>query len=179
MSRKVVVIGAGIVGLSLARDLAARGADVTVLDRDAEEPRGSTAVAPGFVGLYNDSSVLTELARDSAGVYDDVGHGFRRSDGLEIATSDSGIAEVEQRVRAARAAGLRAELLDGEGVPPSVALFVDRSRVRAAGLFPDDASADVDALMGPCARRREPVALGSSRAQRSPVSTLGRPVPPW
>lgn len=112
MSRTAVVIGAGIVGTSLARDLAARGVEVTVLDRDAEESRGSTRFAPGFVGLYNDSSILTELARTSAEVYDEVGRGFRQSGGLEIATSDPGVAEVERRVRAAQAAGLRAELLE-------------------------------------------------------------------
>lgn len=147
MSHKVVVIGAGIVGTSLARELAARGVEVTVLDRDAEEPWGSTRFAPGFVGLYNDSSILTELARDSAEVYATVGRGFRRSGGLEIATSDPGVAEVERRVRAAQAAGLRAELLDAADLPATVRSFVDRGQVRAAGHFLDDASADVDVLM--------------------------------
>lgn len=146
MSRRVVVIGAGIVGISVARDLAGRGVEVTVLERDAEEPRGSTALAPGFVGVYNDAPILTELARASTGVYDAVGHGFRRSGGLELATSDAGIVEVERRVGAARAAGLRAELLDGADVPTSVGSFVDRECVWAAGLHPDDGSADVRAL---------------------------------
>lgn len=148
MSRTVVVIGAGIVGTSIARDLAGRGAEVTVLDRDPAQPQGSTAFAPGFVGLYNDSTVLTELARDSASVYDAIGRGFRRSGGLEIATSGAGVVEVERRVGAARAAGLRAELLDAMDVPSSVTSFANRGHVRAAGHFPDDASADVDALMG-------------------------------
>lgn len=71
-------MGAGIVGISLAHALAERGADVTVLDRDPHEPKGSTAFAPGFVGLYNDVPILTELARDSAAVYDTAPRGFRR-----------------------------------------------------------------------------------------------------
>ncbi|NNG37534.1 FAD-dependent oxidoreductase [Nakamurella sp. DB0629] len=41
--QKIVVIGAGVAGVSLADALTRQaGVDVTVLDRDAREPRGST-----------------------------------------------------------------------------------------------------------------------------------------
>lgn len=146
MGREAVVVGGGIVGISLAHALATRGVGVTVLDRDPQGPRGSTAYAPGFVGLYNDVPILTGLARDSAAVYDAAEGGFRRSGGLELATSDVGVAEVERRVEAARAAGLRAELLTAADIPGSVAAFVDTARVLAAGHFVDDGSADVRAL---------------------------------
>lgn len=104
VGRDVVIVGAGIVGVSLAHILASRGAAVTVLDRDAGPPRGSTSYAPGFVGLYNDASILTRLARESAAFYEHA-DGFRCSGGLELATTDAGASEVERRVKAARTLG--------------------------------------------------------------------------
>jgi glycine/D-amino acid oxidase-like deaminating enzyme len=147
VGREVVIVGGGIAGISLAQALAARDVDVTVLDRDLGEPRGSTAYAPGFVGLYNDAPILTRLARASAAIYDAAGSGFRRSGGLELATSDAGAAEVERRVDAARAAGLPVKPLAPADLPASVASFVDIERVMLAGHFLDDGSADVGPLI--------------------------------
>lgn len=159
MGREVVVVGSGIVGISLAHFLAARGVGVTVLDRDQGVARGSTTFAPGFIGLYNDVPLLTELARDTASLYGTIGDGFRRSGGLELATSDAGAAEVERRVDAARSAGLRAELLPASGLPDTVTSYVDAGQVRVAGHFLDDASVDVGVL-GP-ALRAEGIARGA------------------
>jgi glycine/D-amino acid oxidase-like deaminating enzyme len=159
MERKVVVIGSGIVGVSLAHALAARGVNVTVLDRDQGTPRGSTTFAPGFIGLYNDVPLLTELAGETASLYGTIGDGFRRYGGLELATSEAGAAEVERRVEAASSAGLHAELLTASGIPETVTSFVDARRVRLAGHFADDASADVNVLWP--ALRTEAVARGA------------------
>ena len=159
MERKVVVIGSGIVGVSLAHALAVRGVTVTVLDRDQGTPRGSTTFAPGFIGLYNDVSLLTELARETASLYGTIGHGFRRSGGLELATSEAGAAEVERRVEAACSAGRRAELLTVSGIPEQVTAFVDAGQIRVAGHFADDAAADVNVLWP--ALRTEAVVRGA------------------
>ncbi|WP_309082326.1 FAD-binding oxidoreductase [Zhihengliuella sp.] len=159
MGREVVIVGSGIVGISLAHALAAKGLSVTVLDRDRGTPRGSTAFAPGFIGLYNDVALLTELARDTASLYDTIGDGFRRTGGLELATSDAGAAEVERRVETARSAGLRADLLPASGLPDTVTSYVDAGQVRVAGHFLDDASADVG-VIGP-ALRAEALARGA------------------
>ena len=61
---KVVVIGAGIVGSSLADELTARGwTDVTVLDRGPLfATGGSTSHAPGLVFQTNPSKTMTEFA---------------------------------------------------------------------------------------------------------------------
>lgn len=146
--REVIVIGAGIVGVSLAHALTQdHGIKVTVLERDTLEPRGSTTYAPGFVGLYNDVPILTELAQESAAVYDHAGAGFRRSGGLELAMSDTGAAELHRRVEAARSAGLPAELLASAALPENVASFVDAGQVMSAAHFAADGSADVVALI--------------------------------
>lgn len=145
--REVMVIGAGIVGISLAHTLTSKAdVRVTVLERDAEKPRGSTAYAPGFVGLYNDVPILTDLARASATIYETAGVGFRRSGGVELATSASASAELQRRVEAARLAGLPAELLSASALPDAVTSFVDAEQVNAAAYFADDGSADVQGL---------------------------------
>lgn len=106
VTRQVLIVGAGITGTCMARELAAQeGVSVHVLERDDEQPRGSTTFAPGFVGLYNDAAVLTHLARASAEVYATAGAGIERRGGLELATTEDGAAEAERRVEAARQAG--------------------------------------------------------------------------
>ena len=61
---RVVIIGAGIVGCSLADELTARGwTDVTVLEQGPlPAPGGSTSHAPGLVFQTSPSKTLTEFA---------------------------------------------------------------------------------------------------------------------
>ena len=61
---KVVIVGAGIVGTSLADELTERGwTDVTVLDRGPLfATGGSTSHAPGLVFATNPSKTMTALA---------------------------------------------------------------------------------------------------------------------
>ncbi|WJS92315.1 NAD(P)/FAD-dependent oxidoreductase [Microbacterium testaceum] len=129
----VVIVGAGIVGVSVACALAGRGVAVTVLDRDGGKQRGSTAFAPGFVGVYNDAPVLTELARASVDVYREL-PAFAPSGGLELATSSAGAETLAERVRSAQRAGLRATLDAPRGLPS----FVDDRQVVAVARYDDD-----------------------------------------
>jgi glycine/D-amino acid oxidase-like deaminating enzyme len=129
----VIVIGAGIVGVSVARELATRGVRVTVLERDAGGHRGSTAFAPGFVGVYNDAAVLTDLARASVEAYRGMS-AFATPGGLELATTHDGAQALAERVRSAQAAGLRATIGDGLALPS----FVDDRRVTAVARYDDD-----------------------------------------
>ena len=139
MTRKIVIVGGGITGVCLARELATvDGLQVTVVERDQAQLRGSTAFAPGFIGLYNSAAVLTDLARTSAEVYDAVGQGFERSGGLELSVSQSGTEEVERRVVAERDAGLPAHLITPARLPASVTHFVDAELIAAAGYFGAD-----------------------------------------
>ncbi|GII90395.1 NAD(P)/FAD-dependent oxidoreductase [Sinosporangium siamense] len=173
MVREVVVIGAGIVGVSLARELAGlAGIRVTVLERDPGEPRGSTTYAPGFVGLYNDAPILTELARASANVYEKADTGFTRAGGLELATSAAGAAEVERRAEAARAAGLPAALLAPGELPGPVTGFVDTEQVVAAAHYPDDGAAVPPLLTA--VLRAEAAALGARFVSGQAVTGIER-----
>ena len=62
---RVVVIGAGIVGCSLADELVLRGwSDVTVVDQGPLfAAGGSTSHAPGLVFQTNGSKTMAEFAR--------------------------------------------------------------------------------------------------------------------
>src|SRR6202012_847289 len=94
--------------------------------------RGSTGYAPGFVGLYNDAPVLTQLARDSAEVYDGFPHAFRRAGGLEGANTQAGAEELARRAEGAAGAEFAvAEVGAGEigRLAPSV---VDTGRMVGA-----------------------------------------------
>lgn len=154
--REVVIVGAGIVGTALARELAAKDdVRVTVLDQADGAPLGSTAFAPGFVGLYNDAPILVELARSSANVYESVGSAFARTGGLELATTPTGLAEAERRVAAASRTGLDSQMLAPDELPASVTAFADTDRVLGGGWFPDDGVADPVPLTAELRRQAE------------------------
>src|SRR5215212_2539296 len=88
---RVVVIGAGIVGCSLADELTERGwTDVTVLDQGPlYAAGGSSSHAPGLVFQTNPSKTLAEFARYTVGklggITLDAAPAFRPAAGLEVA----------------------------------------------------------------------------------------------
>src|ERR1044071_6387279 len=73
---KIVVIGAGIVGTSLADELTARGcADVTVVDRGPLfATGGSTSHAPGLVFQTNPSKSMSEFAKYTVAKFSALDH---------------------------------------------------------------------------------------------------------
>ena len=64
---KIVIIGAGIVGCSLADELTERGyCDVTVIEKGKLwAPGGSTSHAPGVVFQTNSSRTMAQFARQT------------------------------------------------------------------------------------------------------------------
>ncbi|QFZ77568.1 FAD-dependent oxidoreductase [Streptomyces fagopyri] len=140
---RVVVIGAGIVGCSLADELTARGwTDVTVLEQGPlPAPGGSTSHAPGLVFQTSPSRTLTAFARytvekfsslrvDGVPCFDPVG-------GLELATTPERLADLHRRAGYAAAWGVRGEIVSaarcGELWP-----LIDRSAVLGGFHTPDD-----------------------------------------
>ncbi|MFJ8004604.1 GcvT family protein [Streptomyces fagopyri] len=140
---RVVVIGAGIVGCSLADELTARGwTDVTVLEQGPlSAPGGSTSHAPGLVFQTSPSKTLTAFARytvekfsslrvDGVPCFDPVG-------GLELATTPERLADLHRRAGYAAAWGVRGEIVSaarcGELWP-----LIDRSAVLGGFHTPDD-----------------------------------------
>ena len=68
---EIVIVGGGVVGVSIAYHLARRGkADVTLVERTSLT-NGSTWHAAGLVGQLRSSSSLTRLMRRSVEIYRD------------------------------------------------------------------------------------------------------------
>ncbi len=101
-------------GAALAAELAARRlGKIVVLDQGPRNGlAGSTGHAPGYVGIYNDSNVLVELARRSVETYRNVSFdgqpGFSPAGGLELAEDDAELELVHGRAARASAIGLNA-----------------------------------------------------------------------
>jgi dimethylglycine oxidase len=90
---RVVVIGAGIVGTSLADELTTRGfTDVTVVDRGPLfTTGGSSSHAPGLVFQTNPSKTMSTFARYTVEKFSALQHPdgwtFNSVGGLEVATT--------------------------------------------------------------------------------------------
>jgi len=114
----VVVIGAGIVGTSLADELTARGVtDVTVLDRGPLfTTGGSTSHAPGLVFQTNPSKTMSAFASYTVQKFCTLEHpggwAFNQVGGLEVATTPERWADLHRKVGWAAAWGIDARLLD-------------------------------------------------------------------
>ena len=118
MTRSVVIVGAGIIGCAIARELSARGAQCTVVD-----PRpvggGATQASAGMLAPYVEAHAggpMLDLCVRSLDLYDDW-IGALRGEGAEIEYRRIGTLEIalsEERVAALR--GGHGEWLDRDAV---------------------------------------------------------------
>ncbi|WP_055492962.1 FAD-dependent oxidoreductase [Streptomyces sp. TP-A0356] len=142
-SPRVVVIGAGIVGCSLADELTARGwSDVTVLEQGPlPAPGGSTSHAPGLVFQTSPSKTLTAFAKytvekfcsleiDGVSCFNQVG-------GLELATTPERLADLHRKAGLAASWGVRGEVVSTARCKELWPL-VDESVVLGGFHTPDD-----------------------------------------
>ncbi|WP_030018119.1 GcvT family protein [Streptomyces monomycini] len=124
---RIVIIGAGIVGCSLADELTARGArDVTVLEQGPlHAPGGSTSHAPGLVFRTNVSKTLSDFAKYTvekfSALTEDGRPCFDAVGGLEIAATEEQWAELHRKAGLAASWGIEGEIVDAR---------------RCAGLWP-------------------------------------------
>jgi glycine cleavage system aminomethyltransferase T/glycine/D-amino acid oxidase-like deaminating enzyme len=109
---RVVVIGAGIVGSSLAYHLARLGwTDIVLLDKGPlPSPGGSTGHASNFIFPVDHSKEMTLFTQESVRQYRALGV-FTESGGVEVARTPERLEELKRRLASARAWGEPAELL--------------------------------------------------------------------
>ncbi len=126
-SARVLVIGAGIVGNSVAYHLARLGwRDIVQIDKGPlPNPGGSTGHASNFIFPVDHSREITDLTLDSARQYREMGV-FTESGGIEVARTAERMQELHRRMSSAVAWGIESELLTPEQVAQRVP-FVDPS----------------------------------------------------
>lgn len=124
---KAIVVGAGVIGLSCARALADRGAQVVVLDGSTGSQEASWA-AGGILGPGSEhaaDSPLFRLSLDALAGWPEALARLRTETRVEVAYDATGTllvaltpadrAELAARAQFLAGAGLRATLLDGAG----------------------------------------------------------------
>src|SRR3954454_12924790 len=107
VSARAVIVGAGIVGNSLAYHLAALGwRDVVLLDKGPlPNPGGSTGHASNFIFPVDHSKEMTQLTAESVRQYKDWGV-FTQSGGIEVARTEERMQELNRRMSSAKAWGI-------------------------------------------------------------------------
>ena len=119
----VAIIGAGVIGGSIAYELASRGASVTVLD-SRTAGQGATQAAAGMLAPYIEGfgKPILAMAAMSLGMYDEFVRRVREDSGLpvdylregslQVITADEPADKLLALQAAAVAAGVRCALLD-------------------------------------------------------------------
>ncbi|KAK7419645.1 hypothetical protein QQX98_003236 [Neonectria punicea] len=144
----VLIVGAGIVGSALAHFLSASSVPrkITIVDRSLNPLVGSTGHAPGFIGQFNESEVLTRLAVKTVAEYAKIPGGFDAVGGLEVAFEAAGIARLKSRCEEATKLGLRAEMTSIQRAKELAPQLVDDSRPAEALHFATDGTANAGRL---------------------------------
>jgi glycine oxidase len=125
MKYDVAIVGAGIVGAAVAREVAQAGASVVILDRDLPGGQASWAAA-GMLAPQAESDgpgTFLDLLLRARGVFPDlvraleaetgIGLGYRSEGALLVAVSEEDEAELADRYEWQRGAGLPVEQLSG------------------------------------------------------------------
>lgn len=119
---RVVIVGLGVVGAAVADELVLRGwTDVTVVEQGPLfETGGSSSHAPGFVFQTSPNRAMTQLAQRTLNKFDglSVNGGWisKRVGGIELATTQERLLELQRRVGFAEAWGVPAELVSAEQI---------------------------------------------------------------
>ncbi|MBI2763848.1 MAG: FAD-dependent oxidoreductase [Chloroflexi bacterium] len=110
---RVVVIGGGISGCSVALHLAEAGWTDVLLVEKAQLTAGSTCQAAGLVTMFNPSSTMMRFRRYSVELYERLGV-FERVGSLRLASSPEQLRELERTASRARGIGLDAGVISPE-----------------------------------------------------------------
>src|SRR5262249_31660045 len=71
MARHAAIIGAGVIGCSIALELRRRGFDVTAIDRNGEVGHGTTSASCGVVRRYYSQPGMIAMAHEAASIWQD------------------------------------------------------------------------------------------------------------
>lgn len=151
----ILIVGSGIVGLSVAFDLALAGERVTVVTRNYEE--GASWVAGGMLaplseGLEGD---LLEFSADSLNIYGDyiarieevsgIKVFFHREGILRLALEEDEMRELSEKAKKYSGLGFKVEVLGPSEVRAEEPLLSDK--LEGGVLYRDEGNVDAEKLM--------------------------------
>ncbi|KAJ0106997.1 hypothetical protein J7T55_011092 [Diaporthe amygdali] len=142
-AKRVVIIGAGIVGVNVADELVERGwTDITVVEQGPlSMPGGSTSHAPGLVFQTNPDKTMTNFAKYTVekllSLQKDGQSCFNQVGGLEIATTPERLEELKRKHGLAQSYGVEARVISREECLDLYPLL-DREKVLGGLHIPSD-----------------------------------------
>lgn len=110
---RVVVIGGGIMGVSVAYHLAKLGWKDVILLEKGEIASGESGWAAGLVTQFHTSPTLMQIRKYSIDLFSDLGL-FRHVGSLRLASSQAQFKELQRNVSQAKAIGLEVEIISPE-----------------------------------------------------------------
>jgi glycine cleavage system aminomethyltransferase T/glycine/D-amino acid oxidase-like deaminating enzyme len=142
---RVVIVGGGVGGASIAHHLAKLGErDVVLLDRN-ELTSGSTFHSAGLVGQLRSSVSLTRMMMDSVELYRTLDCGWVECGGIRLAGTPEREQEVLRQVAWAKTFGLPLQLISAEQARELFPLMSSEG-VRCASYLPSDGYLDPSLL---------------------------------
>ena len=150
---RVVIIGGGVIGCSVAYHLTKIGwSDVVLLERK-KLTSGTTWHAAGLIGQLRDNRDMTKLAKYTADLYVSLeaetgqATGYKRNGSLSIATNEGRMEDLKRRADMAKVFGLRVDVVGPEECKARYPL-IDVSDVIGGIFLPSDGQANpIDVTM--------------------------------
>jgi len=157
---RVVVIGAGIVGNSVAYHLTRLGwRDIVLLDKGPfPNPGGSTGHASNFIYLVDHSKEMTALTVESVRQYRELGV-FTQSGGIEVARTPERMQELTRRMASAKSWGIEPVSLVSPAEVKKLVPYINETII--LGGFYTPGVGVVDSLRAGTLMREQGVASGA------------------
>jgi glycine cleavage system aminomethyltransferase T/glycine/D-amino acid oxidase-like deaminating enzyme len=138
---RIVIIGGGVGGASVAHHLAARGETDVLLVERSELTSGSTFHSAGLVGQLRSDPALTRMNVHSVQLYRTLDAGWVESGSLKLASSPDRLTEIRRQHGWAQRAGLPLELISAEAARERFPLM-STDGVLGAAWTPTDGQVD-------------------------------------
>ncbi len=171
---KAVVIGAGIVGNSIAYHLARLGwRDIVQIDKGPlPNPGGSTGHASNFIFPVDHSKEMTAITMDSVRQYTELGT-FTQCGGIEVARTPERMQELARRISSGKSWGIEGSRIVTPAEVKELVPYIDESVI--LGGFYTPGVGVVDSLRAGTLMREKAVEMGALQSFAN-IEVLGMDV---